>query len=52
VGISQAIAEAKMANEDAESAATLEKMLVFYSRFNPAKVGKVNNSKKANVDRT
>jgi hypothetical protein len=52
VGISQAIAEAKMANEDAESATTLEKMLVFYSRFNPAKVGKVNNSKKANVDRT
>ena len=48
-GISQAIAEAKQVNEDAETAATLEKMRVFYSRFNPAKVGKVNNSKKANV---
>jgi hypothetical protein len=52
VGISQAIAEAKMANEGAETAATLEKMRVFYSRFSPAKVGQVNNSKKASVDRT
>jgi hypothetical protein len=38
-------------DEDAETAATLEKMRDFYSRFNPAKVGKVNNSKKANVNR-
>jgi len=36
-------------DEDAETAATLEKMRVFYSRFSPAKVGQVNNSKKANV---
>ena len=40
-----------MANEDAETATTLEKMRDFYSRFNPAKAEKVNNSKKANVDR-
>ena len=52
MGISQAIAEAKMANEDAETAATLEQMRDFYSRFNPVKVGQVNDSKKANVDRT
>ena len=39
-------------DEGAETAATLEKLRIFYSRFNPAKVGQVNNSKKANVDRT
>jgi hypothetical protein len=39
-------------DEGADTAATLEKMRVFYSRFNPVKVGQVNDSKKANVDRT
>ena len=39
-------------DKDAETAATLEKMRDFYSRFNPVKVGQVNDSKKANVDRT
>jgi hypothetical protein len=34
---------------DAETAATLEQMRVFYSRFNPAKAGTVNNSKHAKV---
>ena len=59
VGKSQAAAEAhaadlikkevqRKADEDAETAATLEKMRVFYSRFNPVKVGQVNNSKQAN----
>ena len=42
----------KKSDEDADTAATLEKMRVFYSRFNSAKVAKVNDSKKANVDRT
>jgi hypothetical protein len=37
-------------DEDAETAATLDKMRDFYSRFNPVKVGQVNDSKKANVD--
>ena len=37
-------------DEGAATAATLEKMRVFYSRFNPVKVGQVNDSKKANVD--
>ena len=34
---------------DAETAAILEQMRVFYSRFNPAKAGTVNNSKHAKV---
>jgi hypothetical protein len=34
---------------DAETAATLEQMRVFYSRFNPSKAGTVNNSKHAKV---
>ena len=34
---------------DAETAAILEQMRVFYSRFNPTKAGEVNNSKHANV---
>jgi hypothetical protein len=34
----------KKSDEDADTAATFEKMRVFYSRFNPAKVAKVNDS--------
>jgi len=37
---------------EAETAAILEKMRAFYSRFDPANAGQVNNSKKANVDQT
>jgi hypothetical protein len=48
-GLKKKEVQQEKSDEDADMAATLEKMRVFYSRFNPAKVGQVNNSKKAHV---
>jgi hypothetical protein len=36
--------------QDVETASVLERMRVFYSRFNPSKADEVNDSKQAKVD--